>query len=576
MSDLNKIVKGTIIQEDNFYSSDILRSYIVKIRAGILSNLKEGTTVAVALPRNVYLITTILACLEKGVPFLMIDVGQPKERIDYMLSNAEIEHVITSTEISYDFGTRKVYEVEERLAVETGLDNVSYDNEIAYILYTSGTTGKPKAVAVKREGFFNFIEGIPEIIDFLPEKKIACFTNFTFDIFFLEAVLPIYMGLTVILATASEESNARKMAALLKKHEVNMIQMTPSRIRLIQMVDNDFECMKGLETIMVGGEVLPQSLLEELQAKTNARIYNMYGPTETTIWSTVSELTNQSSVNIGKPIKETRIYLLSEEMKEVANGEAGEICIAGKGLAKGYVNDNTQTNQKFVSLPFEPFERIYKTGDIGKYDADGNLLCLGRIDSQIKLMGHRIELEDIESNMMIFPEVQSVAACYDEENEKIVAFYMAEKEIENIILIDFLQSKLPQYMIPSRFILVERFLYTTSGKLDRKTLLKQMKEGEVNDKNEIEVVEGNDDDKVLQVVSDIVKTILKEQSLRINYETTIEELGINSFLFVNIVVVVEEMYDIEFDMEKLDNTEFVTIGEFVMYIKEVLQDSENG
>jgi len=574
MSDLNNIVKGALIQEDNFYSSDVLCSYMMKIRVGILSEMKAGTIVAVALPRNVYLITTILACLEKGVPFLMIDVEQPKERIDYMLSNAGIEHVITSTDISYDFGTRTVYKVEERLTIETRLDEVSYDTEIAYILYTSGTTGKPKAVAVRREGFFNFIEGIPEIIEFIPEKKIACFTNFTFDIFFLEAVLPMYLGQTVILATASEENNARKMAALLKKHEVNMIQMTPSRIRLIQMVDNDFECLKGLETIMVGGEVFPQSLLEELQAKTNARIYNMYGPTETTIWSTVSELTNKTSVTIGQPIKETRIYLLSDDMKEVANGEVGEICIAGKGLAKGYVNDDAQTNQKFISLPFEPFERIYKTGDLGKYDADGNLLCLGRIDSQIKLMGHRIELEDIESNLMDFPEIKSVAACFNEEHEKIIAFYMAEKEIENIILIDFLQEKLPQYMIPSKFILVDHFPYTTSGKMDRKTLLNQMEEIEIIDKNEIEVVESNDDDEVFLSVSNIIKSVLDEQSISINQQTTLEELSINSFLFVNIVVVVEETYEIEFDMEMLDSTEFVTIGEFVTYVKEVINNSD--
>lgn len=265
-----------------------------------------------------------------------IDLEQPRERILYMLDNAKIDYIFTVEEVEYDFGKYNTVCLDDSRFIGN-LNRSSIlknDNEIAYILYTSGTTGAPKAVEVTRKGLNNFIEAIPEIIELKNGKRIACFTSSSFDIFFLEIILPIYRGMTVVLADEEEQNNPRSIMRILMEYSINVLQMTPSRLKMLKAVDANFESLKKLEVILVGGEKFPYEILKALQGNTSARIYNMYGPTETTIWSTVSELTNKDKIDLGHPIKGTMVYLLLDG-KEVKKGCIGEICIGGVGLAKG-------------------------------------------------------------------------------------------------------------------------------------------------------------------------------------------------------------------------------------------------
>lgn len=195
----------------------------------------------------------------------------------------------------------------------------------------------------------------------------------------------LYKGLTVVLANDDEQRSPKLMAKLIQDNDVDMIQMTPSRMQLLLNHDKELSCLKNAKEIMIGGEPFPLSLLRTLQEKTTAKIYNMYGPTETTIWSTVSELTNKDRIDIGHPIKNTEIYIVDENLSILPDGEAGEICIAGKGLAKGYVNRDDLTAEKFIYLLQKPDVRVYRTGDLGCYLPDGDFEYLGRTDNHWSL-----------------------------------------------------------------------------------------------------------------------------------------------------------------------------------------------
>ena len=206
-------------------------------------------------------------------------------------------------------------------------------------------------------------------------------------------------GLTVVLADEEEQRNPKLMAKFIQDNAVDIIQMTPSRMQLLLNYDKELICLKSVKEIMIGGEAFPFGLLQTLQEKTTARIYNMYGPTETTIWSTISNLTYKDHIDIGRPIKNTEIYIMDDSLTLLPSGQIGEICIGGKGLAKGYVGRDDLTAEKFIYLPQKPNVRVYRTGDMGRHLPDGDLEYLGRTDNQVKIRGHRVELEEIESHL---------------------------------------------------------------------------------------------------------------------------------------------------------------------------------
>lgn len=562
---------GKIIVNNIDYDSDQIRIKIEWTKQVIASvGIQMSEVVAIALPRTEKLIITILALLESNIPFLPIDMKTPSERVSYMLENAKVSKVITIssefTEVLQAYSC--IFLDQEPSIIETQIN--PWRNELAYILYTSGTTGLPKAVEVTRVGLENFMDAIPEIIDFSPNKVIACFTSYTFDIFFLESVLALSRGLTVVLANEEEQNNPKKMVDLIQKHQIQMLQMTPSRMKLIWIYDKDFHCLQKVDIIMIGGEAFPMQLLQELQLRTNTKIYNMYGPTETTIWSTVSDLTNKHKVDIGQPIKNTRIYLLDEELKEVQKGEIGEICIAGSGLARGYRNNEEQTRNSFTKMLHKPSELIYRTGDLGSYDENGNLFCHGRKDNQIKLYGHRIELEDIDMNLMKADKVKLALTCYDEEAERLISFYLAEEPIDDKILMKHLNLLLPEYMIPSKYCLVDKFIYTASGKVDRKEMMKHipMDKVEAYFDSYDEIIEARD--AVTEKIIDIVKGVIQDNNITITKNTNLSDLGISSFNYIKIIVELENEFDIDIEEKKLSIKAFHEVAEFADYIKYLL------
>lgn len=535
----------------------------------IISMIKEKNVslVGVLCERTPMLLYLIKSLFDYGIAFVTIDSQLPIERMNYIIKDSNLSCIITQKKFDEILsGVNKIY-IDEDYTFSSLEVECCHDNDIAYVLYTSGSTGNPKGVEVTREGLFNFFEGMAEVIEFSAGKRIACFTTVSFDIFLLESLFALHRGLVVVLANEKEQSNPKLMADLIKNNYIDMIQMTPSRMQLLYNYDKELRCFEFVKDIMIGGEKFPIHLLHTLQMKTRANIYNMYGPTETTIWSTVSNLTKKKEVNIGLPILNTQIYILDEMLVTVPDGEIGEICIAGKGLAKGYINKKELTNEKFVYLQDKTNIRVYRTGDLGKVLPTGELEYVGRLDNQVKIRGYRIELEEIETciNRCDGIEQSVVVASQYGESFVLEAYYTSKKGVEVDDLREFLSKFLPEYMIPHIYKQVSHFFFTTSGKIDR-ARIKECPEETSKDK-------GNNNEEMVNMdvyyfIREAIMSRLDEVLLEnISLDSSLVALGLDSITFVNLVISLEEEYNFEFEEEKLLLSEFSTIRDIVIYVE---------
>lgn len=520
--------------------------------------------IAIYLDRSDLLVWAIYICFENKLCYLPFDTDYPQERLNDIIKNIKLNTFVTSSQYVDLFPRDARIIVIDNYSDLKKLNDLYGDSEIAYILHTSGTTGKAKGVEIYRDSLFNLIEGISDIINFIPEKRIANFTTVSFDIFFLESVMSLLKGLTVIVADYNEQHNPKLMAKFIIENKIDMIQMTPSMMQLLLNYDKKLICLQDVKEIMIGGEQFPDKLLKLLQSATNAKIYNMYGPTETTVWSCISDLTNAKKVDIGEPIKEIKIYILDDKRNPLPVGEIGEIGIAGKGLAKGYYNNDILTQERFVYLSKEPNIRVYLTGDIGKCLADGSIEYIGRNDNQIKLNGHRIELEEIENVLMKYGSITQAVVVLAEkgENRFLTAFYTCEKEISENELKRYLNPILPYYMVPSQFILLSSLPYTQNGKVNRRAILEIYQLNSCTAKDSMKI-QSSFDEKLLSIVLNNAGNI----NFEVTTETALSVLSLDSISFIKMVVSLEQEYDFEFDDEKLLFTAFRTVGELSDYVQ---------
>lgn len=433
--------------------------------------------VPIMIGRGFKLIIGILGVLKAGAAYLPIDPDFPDDRVNYMLEDSEATVVVT--EERFEKKLKKKYSVinikDEKIWEESGenLKQVNNADNLAYVIYTSGSTGKPKGVAIKQMAVNNFIQGITNKINLDENKAILSVTTCSFDIFGLETLLPLTKGIKIILATEEQQKDPLLLNKLILETDADMVQTTPSRLKLMLKAKNSGEALSKLQLIMAGGEALPQTVLAEIKAVTNSKIYNMYGPTETTIWSAVKDLTEETDVTVGKPIANTQIYILDEYEKVVPIGVTGELCIAGDGLAAGYLNKEALTSEKFVRNPYLEGTRMYKTGDLAKWKDNGEIIVLGRQDNQVKIGGYRIELGEIEKVANSFDgiiETVAVGRKNNYEGQDLLLYYVANKKINIAELITFLSSQMPSYMLPQMFVSIDKIELNASGKVNLKAL----------------------------------------------------------------------------------------------------------
>jgi amino acid adenylation domain-containing protein len=440
--------------------------------------VKPDSIVGVCLERSLELVVGLLGVLKAGGAYLPLDANYPKDRLAFMIQDALPGIILTEEKLAGLVPALDAQVVE----IDTGWPTISRQPttdipvvgkpiNLIYVIYTSGSTGKPKGVQIQHQSVVNFLHSMRQEPGLDSKDRLLAITTLSFDIAGLELWLPLATGARIILTQSETARDGVALAELIERHNVTVMQATPSAWRLL--LASGWKGRQGFKALC-GGEAWSTDLARQL-LETGAELWNLYGPTETTIWSAAKKILPNQKVLIGRPIANTQLYVLDPLLQPVPAGTPGELYIGGDGLARGYLNRSELTAEKFIPDPFHPdgSGRLYKTGDLARCLPDGNFECLGRIDNQVKLRGFRIEVAEIEMFLTQYPAVREAAviACKDHQGEMFLAAYLITKNgdpLEASKLRGFLQSKLPAHMVPSTFVTLECFPLTPNGKLDRK------------------------------------------------------------------------------------------------------------
>lgn len=435
--------------------------------------VKSGDLVGVYMERSALMPVALLGVLKTGAAYVPMDPAYPAQRIQWMVEDATMHTMLTDAvheETVRGFGVEPV-RVDELAPSKTCPEASTDPDGLAYVIFTSGSTGRPKGVQIPHRALTNFIVSMQQVPGMTADDALLAVTTLSFDIAGLEMFLPLVAGGRLVVASKETAMDGKALLQTIEAEAITILQATPVTWKL--MLAAGWDASPNLN-VLCGGEAFPRDLANTLVPKA-ASVWNMYGPTETTIWSTCDQVAvDEGSVSIGLPIANTTVHIVDEAMKPVQDGTEGELVIGGDGLAIGYLNNPEMTAEKFTTLSGS-VERIYRTGDLARYLPDGRLECLGRIDHQVKLRGFRIELGEIESALRAHEAVADAAvALYDNDgNPRLVAYLILSggQAIDlSSSIHSWLVDRLPAYMVPSGFTLLDEFPLTPNGKLDRKAL----------------------------------------------------------------------------------------------------------
>jgi amino acid adenylation domain-containing protein len=430
-------------------------------------DIKADDRIGILLPRTEWMLIAMLAVLKSGAAYVPVDPDYPAERIAYIREDSQCK-VMIDTDYVASFLDK---------AEEFNAQNPSYrplPQNLAYVTYTSGSTGKPKGVMVEHQNLNAFFANFDAVFGIKPGMVLAAGTSITFDISVLELLGSLAKGLSIRLMNEIDN-----LEILVQNSPVtNVLQITPSKLnQLIELDPQASGHLNRLDVLLIGGEAWTNRDYDRLKVISGPKIINVYGPTETTIWSSSLEIHQSESLSIGFPLSNERIYILDPQGAIVPYGVAGEICIAGTGVARGYINKPELTQTKFVKDPFVLDARMYKTGDLGRRRGDGSIEFIGRIDDQVKIRGYRIEPEEIRMAIQQYPDINSVvimdqANAYGEK--ELIAFLVSKTTIDIADLRGHLRKMLPEYMLPGYFVQLDRLPLTLNGKIDRKKLAESL------------------------------------------------------------------------------------------------------
>jgi len=441
--------------------------------------VSSGTRVGVCLERSVEMVVALLAIMKCGAAYVPLDPAFPKNRLQFMAEDAGLAQVLTQRDLlgmlSGPWGSVCIDDLAREIGEQSTLPvgHVGSPDDPAYILYTSGSTGKPKGVEIPHGALTNFLWSMREKPGCACGDTLLAVTTLSFDISGLELYLPLISGARVELASRAEAGDPGLLIARFAACHATMMQATPATWRML--IQAGWTGDPGLK-VLCGGEPLTRELADQLLDRCGT-LWNMYGPTETTIWSTLEEIGRGSLISIGRPIANTSVYILDENLQPLPVGVAGELFIGGDGLAHGYRGRAELTREKFVADPFHPESgaRLYRTGDLARFLPDGRLVHLGRMDMQVKIRGFRIELGEIESVLARHPAVAQVAVAARGEQAdslQLVAYLIARdrEQARSESLRGALQESLPAYMIPQHFVFLDSFPLTANNKVDIRKL----------------------------------------------------------------------------------------------------------
>lgn len=440
----------------------------------------NGDYVAVLLPRSIELVITLIAIMECGSAYLPLDPSYPSKRLEFMLEDSEAKYLITTKTTSSAIQSNTTLLLLEDIFSDlskyphTPLAEKIDIHKVAYLLYTSGSTGKPKGVPITHKNLVNLLYSVLEKPGIKETDILVSITTISFDIAMVELFGPLLIGAKLILTDEETAKDTRLLLNLMKDEGITMMQATPATWQML--LYSGWEEPLPIRAISTG-EALPMVLAKSILERVS-ELWNMYGPTETTIWSAMKQISKADDlITIGHPMANTQLYIVSEQNRLVEPGMTGELCIAGDGVAQGYWKREDLTTEKFIKNQFETDlgPLLYRTGDLAKLLPSGDVHCLGRIDQQVKIRGHRIELGEIEQTLDSLEGVHSSVVLLNEDHlvANLIPSHMGNQDPNQVSAWkEILKEQLPAHMIPQEFILVKEFPTTLSGKIDRNALLK--------------------------------------------------------------------------------------------------------
>ncbi len=444
----------------------------------------RGQRVGLCVERGIDLLAAVLGILKAGAAYVPLDPEYPENRLRFMAEDAQLALLVATTGLAGAFGVPR----ERQLLLDADAQSIAsapdtrlpidaytaQPEDPAYVIYTSGSTGKPKGVVVPHRAVVNFLISMAREPGLTADDVLVAVTTLSFDIAVLELQLPLTLGATVVIASRDEAVDGHALSTLLEQQRATVMQATPVTWRLL--LEAGWASRTPFKAL-VGGEALPKDLADQLIAR-GVELWNMYGPTETTIWSTCARITDTSNgISIGKPIANTTVRILDAQKQLCPIGVPGELCIGGAGVTLGYWNQSELTAERFIADPFSttPRATLYRTGDRARWRNDSMLEHLGRLDDQVKLRGFRIELAEIEAVLAEHPDVRQAAAhlwSVKANDVRIVACCVLAKAgaLAPVSLRKHLRARLPEYMIPQYFLPVNEIPLTPNGKVDRRRL----------------------------------------------------------------------------------------------------------
>ncbi|GFE67457.1 non-ribosomal peptide synthetase [Chroococcus sp. FPU101] len=525
--------------------------------------VKSESIIGIYLERSLLMVITLLGILKSGSVYVPLDPTYPRERITFMLEDSGCSIILTQQKFVTTLPNHSAAIIcldsdWEEIIKQSHchlFHQIESDN-LAYIIYTSGSTGQPKGVQILHKALVNFLTSMQQTIQLSENDSLISVTTLSFDIAALELFLPLIVGAKVVLVSREVTINGIQLQEILKTG-ITIMQATPATWRLLLESGWMGQDLK----VLCGGEALDNKLAEQL-LKRSREVWNLYGPTETTIWSSVYRL-NDASVYLGSPIANTEFYVLDKYLKPVPIGVTGELYIGGEGLMRGYLNRPDLTAEKLVPHPFEKSKRLYKTGDLVRYTGQGKVEYLGRSDYQVKLRGFRIELAEIEAILNLHSKIKTSVVVVREDN--LVA-YLVACDVTVSEVRDFLAEKLPLYMIPSSFVFLDGLPLTPNGKIDRKALPTPEKV-----RPEIAATYIMPQTEIERTIAQIWQTVLQLEKVGIH--DNFFELGGHSLLMVRVYSLLKEQFATE--MTLVDLFRYPTISSLAEYFRQTTQETSS-
>ncbi|MQA36887.1 non-ribosomal peptide synthetase [Rugamonas aquatica] len=435
-----------------------------------------GDLVGLFMRRSPEMLVALLGILKAGAAYVPLDPAYPADRIAFMLDDSAAKLVVSEQVLRAELPqtARQVLMIDDLPAGAPAVDVAQDGDAIAYVIYTSGSTGRPKGVRLPHHAVVNFLVSMAQRPGMTAADRICAVTTLSFDIAVLELLLPLTLGASIEIADPATAADGAALARLLDSSNATIMQATPATWRML--LGAGWSGRPGL-TALSGGEPLTRDLADSLLACTGA-LWNMYGPTETTIWSTLEKVQpGVEPITIGQPIANTQIYIVDANMQLLPAGVPGEMLIGGAGVASGYLHRPELTAEKFIADPFVPGGTLYRSGDLARRTRDGRIEVLGRIDNQVKLRGYRIELGEIESVLQEHAAVgQAVVICREDRpgDKRLVAYLVNTSDDaarpSAADLRNHAAAHLPEYMLPSAYVHLDQLPLTPNGKIDRRAL----------------------------------------------------------------------------------------------------------